>query len=495
MKNQKKLYVTYFVMIFALILTTVSTAQAATFTVNSAVDSHDTNPGDGYCDSAYAICSLRAAIEEANALPGSDFILFSNSFKAPNAPKTIVLKHGQLEIKSDLTINGPGARQLMIDADGKSRVLSVEPPQGVEKVTVLIAFLTIQNGYLYNPDITVTGAGIINKGNLVLSRVTVRNNVAMRDFNKSLSASHGGGIANYRFLNLESSTVSGNKGSWGGGIYNFGDLYTYNSTISDNEAFWGGSGIYNFNVLGEEIKDEIWIINTTIANNFTPGAGGGISNPFNFALHMANTIVANNLAQLNNDMHGSFNSAGNNLVRDRGSSTGYVASDLPDGTDPKLGALKNNGGPTDTRALISGSPAINEGNNCFVPVPDCSGDLGNDQRGHGFPRKFGRIVDIGAFEFQGEVTIAQIRGKVLKPNGRGLNNALVTLTSSDGELRSVETDQHGNFSFEDVRTSERYIIKVESRHYDYAPQDLFVSEDPDDVIFVSARAAEPPDTE
>ena len=489
MKNQKQSFVTYFAIICALILTTVSSAQAVTFTVTSAVDSHDTNLGDGFCDSGYAICSLRAAIEESNALPGSDYILFSNYFKVPKAPRTIVLEYGQLEIKSDLTINGPGARQLMIDADGKSRVFFVTPPPGTEKIFVLISYLTIQNGYLYVPDSVEQGAGIRNMGNLLLSRVTVRNNVGLGD--NPDKSEQGGGIANHGFLNLVDSTVSGNKAGIGAGIFNTGVLYTYNSTISDNEALWRGAGIFN---VGE---DEVWIRNTTIANNFAQTMeGGGISNPFNRPFYMVNTIVANNLAQSNNDIEGAINSAGNNLVRTRGTSSGYIASDLPDGTDPKLGALKNNGGPTNTRALTSGSPAIDEGNNCYVAnLINCSGDFYYDQRGHGFPRKVGRIVDIGAFEHQGEFAIIQIRGKVLKPNGRGLNNALVTLTGGNGESRLVETDQHGNFSFDDLRTGERYVIRVESRQYDYAPQDLFVTEESGDVKFVPVGEAEPPDTE
>lgn len=489
MKNQKKLYLTYFVMIFALILTTVSSAQAVTFTVNKALDSHDTNPGDGFCDSGNAICSLRAAIEESNALPGPDYILFSNYFKVAKAPRTIVLEYGQLEIKSDLTINGPGARQLMIDADGKSRVFSVKPPPGVEKIIVLISYLTIQNGYLYVPVFVTQGAGIINWGNLLLSSVTVRDNVGIGD--NLEQSEQGGGIANFGFLNLVDSTVSGNKAGVGAGIYNTGVLYTYNSTISDNISYWRGGGIFN---LGE---DEVWIRNTTIANNFAQTMeGGGISNPFNRPFYMVNTIVANNLAQSNNDIEGAINSVGNNLVRTRGTSSGYLASDLPDGTDPKLGALKNNGGPTNTRALFSGSPAIDAGNNCYVAnLINCSGDFYYDQRGHGFPRRVGRIVDIGAFEHQGEFAIVQIRGKVLKPNGRGLNNALVSLTGDDGEPRSVETDQHGNFSFDNIRTGERYIIKVESHHYAYAPQDLLVTEEGGDVKFVPVGEAEPPDTE
>ncbi len=478
MKNQKKLYVTYFVMIFALILTTISTAQAATFTVNKDTDQKDQNPGDGICAAAYRTCTLRAAVEEANALPGDDFINFSNSFKVPNAPKTIVLSLGQLEINSNLTINGPGARQLMIDGNQTSRVFLIAPPAQV----VGIQYLTVQNGYAYLPDFLTCAAGICNYGeSLLLTRVTVRNNVTAGGSPQSGEA--GGGIANYGFLNLESSTVSGNAGGYGGGIYNKGVLYIYNSTISDNASENNGGGILQ---LGEAA-----IRNSTIANNLAQGSGGGIWN--NDVLHLGNTIVANNFALSDNDMTGSINSGGNNLVRTRGSSTGYAASDLPDGTNPLLGALKNNGGPTDTRAIVSGSPAIDAGNDCLVAVPNCSGDFYYDQRGVGFPRKLGSSVDIGAFEFSARVSFVQISGKVLKPNGRGLNNAVVILTVADGEPRPVETDQHGNFSFDNVRTGERYIIKVESRQHDYASQDLFVSEERGDLRFVPIGNAEPPD--
>jgi hypothetical protein len=473
--NRKKSYLTYLVMLFALILTTVSAAQAATFTVNVDTDQKDMNPGDGVCAAAYRTCTLRAAIEESNAQPGGDNISFSNSFKAPNPPKTIVLTLGQLEIKDDLNINGTGARQVMIDGNYTSRVLSVGTFNGPE-INVLIAFLTIQNGYQYVPVFVTQGAGIINRGNLLLSEVTIRNNIAIGDIEGQ--DEQGGGIANYGFLNLEDSTVSGNKAGIGAGIFNGqnGVLYAYNSTISDNISTWRGGGIYQGGA-------DAWITNTTITNNRAKtDEGGGISNYWDLPLHMANTIVAGNFAPTNNDIDGSLNSEGNNLIENRGSSSGYVASDLPDGTNPLLGALQNNGGQTDTRALLAGSPAINAGNDCPFNSSVCSGWY--DQRGYGFPRKVG-TVDIGAFEFKGRNSAAiQISGKVLNPNGRGLNKAVVTLTDAEGMTRSVETDPQGNFSFGDVTTGSSYVTAVASRQYNYAAQTLLVTESRDDVNFV-----------
>ena len=98
----------------------------------------------------------------------------------------------------------------------------------------------------------------------------------------------GGGIANYGFLNLEDSTVSGNKAGIGVGIFNGpnGVLYASNSTISDNISTWRGDGIYQGGA-------DAWITNTTITNNRAKtDEGGGISNYWNLPLHMANTIVA-----------------------------------------------------------------------------------------------------------------------------------------------------------------------------------------------------------
>jgi CSLREA domain-containing protein len=474
MKNQKKSFLTYFVMTFALVLTTISTAQAGGFTVNSVLDHKDINPGDGKCAATINTCTLRAAIEEANTQPGVNHqIIFNSLFEAPNRPKTIVLTNGPLNIKSNVAIFGPGARQLMIDGDHKSTVflISKNTHGGIND-------LTIQNGYSHAPFVSVLGAGVTNYGGYGLHRVTVRNNIAINDTDPS-QAEYGGGIRNYGEMYLYFSTVTGNKAGLGGGIYNTGVIRIWNSTISGNSSFYAGGGIYH--------KDgELWSTGATIANNLSQmQPGGGIWNGLDFPLHLSNTIVADNISPYNKDLHGSFNSDGNNLIENRGGSTGYVAADLPDGTNPMLDVLQNNGGHTDTHALLLGSPAINAGNDCpSINLDACSS--GYDQRTYPFARKIG-TVDIGAFEFQEESSqFVQISGKVLKPNGRGLNNAIVTLTG-DGEALSVETDSHGNFSFDQVMSGKSYVISAESRQYNYAAQTLFVTEARDDVNFVPVQ--------
>jgi hypothetical protein len=483
MKNQMKSYVTYFVMMFALLLTTAPAAQAANFTVNMDSDLKDLVPGDGICHAAYRTCTLRAAIEEANALPGKDNIGFSKSFSEPNALKTIVLTLGQLEIKSEMSIYGTSARKLMIDGNNASRVFNVTAPQS----HIYISGLTIQNGFTYTPEFVSCAAGLcLVNGKVFLDRVTVRNNVST-GVNPQLRE-YGGGLANYDLMQLHNCTVSGNKGGVGGGIYNKGQMYMDNTTVSDNAAGWGG-GIYIAGASSPYNPTAFLItFNITVSDNQAQTEGGGVWSNNAFSFTPVNTIVAGNVAPSNNDVHGFVNSQGNNLIENRGSSSGYVASDLPNGTNPLLGALQNNGGPTDTHVLMAGSPAIDAGNDCKVYASINCAPYGDDQRYIGFQRKVGSSVDIGAIEIQTQsAAVVQIGGKILKPYGRGLNNAIVTLTDEQGISRSAETDSNGRYSFDEVVTGKAYIVEVESRQYEYDSQELVFAGPRDDVDFVPVQ--------
>jgi hypothetical protein len=463
-------------MLFALILTTVSAAQAAQFTVNVDTDQKDMNPGDGVCAAAYRTCTLRAAVEEANALPGNDYIKFSSSFQAPNPPRTIVLTLGQLEINESVSILGTGSRQLAIDGNQKSRVLRLNNMAQY----VYIGGLTVQNGYSYTPDILTCAAGICNYSqNVTLAYMTVRNNVTAGD--EPLYGEYAGGVSNNNKMYIIDSAVINNDGGYGGGIHNNGDLTIVNSTISGNTSQHSGGGIGH---IGKTLK----IAGSTITGNQSAKSGAGIFVGQISTLEMINTIVADNITRFDPDISGTVTSLGSNLVKTRGASTGYVASDLPDGTDPLLGVLQNNGGHADTHELLAGSPAINAGNNCVtVAVGGCFDSQGYttwDQRGVNFPRKVGSNVDIGAFESASQdVPVVEIGGRVLKPNRQGLNKAVVTLTDEEGVTRSAETDSQGHYSFADVVTGKAYIVKVETRHYEYNSYELVFDEARDDLDF------------
>jgi PKD repeat protein len=206
----------------------------------------------------------------------------------------------------------------------------------------------------------------------------------------------GGGI----FVNC---TIYGNSAGSGG---NGGYAYYYN----------GGNGGYGGNAgNGGGVDGGGTLINCTIASNSTaqggsagggwgvgvsgqpgsPGSGGGIGGS-----QLLNTIVANNSAAGSGpDVSGNFASLGHNLIGISDGSSGFGASGdlLGSGASPMnagLGPLQNNGGPTPTCALLSGSPAIDAGNDAVLSAPY---DLTTDQRG--FPRKSGSHVDIGAYEY------------------------------------------------------------------------------------------------
>ncbi|MFN6528980.1 DUF4347 domain-containing protein [Nostoc sp. ChiSLP03a] len=279
-----------------------------------------------------------------------------------------------------------------------------------------------------------TGDGISNGGGRVSltnssvssnTRFGIYNNAALIGYgsydsgildltNSSVSGNTEGGISNLgSFLRLTNSSVSGNTGS---GISNLGiddDPYggasssaiLNNSTVSGNTATSDGGGIYNDNTLN--------LLNTTVTNNTADSNGDGTGDSggvFNSAgtITVANTIVAGNFdkstfGNINPDVAGIFTDSGNNLIGNNTGSTSFTTSTLV-GTsatpiDPKLGSLQNNGGATFTHALLTGSPAINAGNNTLV-----SGSLITDQRGAGFGRISGGVVDIGAYEVQSSIT-------------------------------------------------------------------------------------------
>jgi len=278
----------------------------------------------------------------------------------------------------------------------------------------------------------------------------------------------------------------------GGGIGNGGATVNIsNSTISGNSSGCncGGGGIAT--IFGGVTN----LRNVTIANNnASAGPGGGIisSLPVSGAAlgttNLSNTIVADNTATANPDVNGSIVSQGYNLVRTRGTSTGYVASDQPDGADPKLGPLANYGGPTETHSLESSSAAIDQGNSTLM----------TDQRGFMRPidnpsfsnAPGGNGSDIGAFEALGTTAGAvTVGGRVLTPTGRGIRNVLVTLTDSGGNARTAITSSFGYFSFEDISAGETYIISVSAKRYrfDQPMRVLSVNEDLTGVDFTAQQ--------
>lgn len=192
--------------------------------------------------------------------------------------------------------------------------------------------------------------------------------------------------------NITASLVSGNTAeSDGGGIFVFGGaLHTLNSTIAKNlagVATGGGVCVQN----SASGTASAVLLSSTVALNQSATYGGGIM-LISGSLTLQYTLIGANTAPTNPDVQATLTSLGLNLVQNRGTSSGYVVSDLANGSNPMLDNLAFNGGPTDTINLLAGSAAIGAitGDKC-QPIP-------LDQRGF---RRLGTACDIGALETDG----------------------------------------------------------------------------------------------
>jgi hypothetical protein len=324
-----------------------------------------------------------------------------------------------LFIYFNLEIIGSGANTTIVDVRGLNNqvvVVGSEP-----KVQVKLSGMTFRNGAgeedgggIYNCFGTLTvldsvvtgnkissghgsfgyGAGIYNcpSSTLTLINTTISNN----------SALIGGAICNGGTLTIMNSTFSGNvaRQHEGGGIANYGTLTITNSTFSGNVARRSllgslAGGILNGGLF--QSSGTLAINNSTFSGNVARGGqGGGIFNVKGSIVVLQNSIVANNTG---GNCSGTLTSHGYNLSSD-GTCDFDGAGDL-NNTDPKLGNLRNNGGPTQTMAEFLDSPTVDAGN-----PKGCTDSRGHllttDQRGAPRPGKHKRDqrCDMGAFERQ-----------------------------------------------------------------------------------------------
>ena len=216
-----------------------------------------------------------------------------------------------------------------------------------------------------------TGAGISNHGQLTIMSSSIDNNDAIQ------GAGTGGGVANSGTLALVDSTVAENGAFAGGGIVNSGNLTITNSTISMNESL-GAGGI-------SHTAGTLTMTSSTVAGN-----AGNASISAGSPATVKNTIVAGGPTAA---CTGTITSLGHNLSND--SSCGFTATGDQQNANPMLGPLASNGGPTQTHALLAGSPAIDAGSlDCPPPAADQRG-VTRQQDGNATP---GAVFDIGAVE-------------------------------------------------------------------------------------------------
>ena len=367
------------------------TAHAAVFTVTKTADTND-----GTCD---ADCSLREAITAANAAAGSDNIsLPAGTYTLTGAAGDDANVSGDLDVTTaTLAINGAGVGTTVIDGGGIESVFDVKDAVG----TFAVTDVTVRNGgdegvLAGAADLTILSSRIT--GNQEDGISTGSGNVELES--STVDGNAGDGIATGSGdVTLTASTVSGNDGD--GISTNSGDVDLSNSTISGN--------------LGDNISTDTGDIDiefSTIANS---SDGDGLSTSEGL-IFLSGAIVADNDGD---DCSTTVEDSDHSLDTD-GSCGLTGTGDISDG-DPNLGPLQNNGGPTETQALLAGSDAIDAGGD------GCPED---DQRFENRP--VGAACDIGAYEAGAVAQSTPSGGVVRTATPKPTNTAAPTSTSVPG---------------------------------------------------------------
>ncbi|HMD81102.1 MAG TPA: choice-of-anchor Q domain-containing protein, partial [Anaerolineales bacterium] len=389
------------------------------FEVNSTADMVDALPGDGLCKTITGDCTLRAALQEANELEGADTI------SIPAGVYTLTIEGaeedeaatGDLDITDSLTIIGAGmeVEETVIDANGLDRAFQVYASLDLSDVMIKNGFANPGGAVLVNSyasinrvtfdDNRTTSLDQPNEtGGAVFVTVEASADITESQFINNFAYFGGGAIANTfgsSFSINDSTFVSNSSVHGGGAIYPNGGSATINSsTFVDNSANTGGAIHSNADFV--EITNSTFVENsavnhgaidsrvgTVIVNNstFSANRASGFGDTLGSQpeqggeLQVGNSILSGD--GLDN-CEGSIEDLGNNL-------SWPIENNCPGmQADPLLDTLANNGGSTETMALLTGSPAIDAG--------DTESCAQTDQRGVARPQ--GETCDIGAFESQ-----------------------------------------------------------------------------------------------
>lgn len=484
--------------VFLFVFFLTQTSMGATYTVNKIADTND-----GVCN---ADCSLREAVGAANGTADNDFIAFDSMVFG--TPQTITLSGTEIVIAANgtLTVNGPGANMLTISGGNSSRILAT----GIG-VVATVSGATFTQG---------TGVGVINSGrggaiynvsgDLTLNNVIITGNNAANGgginnaaatgggggvltinnciISNNTSTSSGGGMQNFSTstVAINSSTFTGNSGgstTGGGGAQFNGTVTITNSTFANNNAPTGAGGGFQSN------GTSLVMTNVTVSGNTSATNGGGIHR----GTTNANFFIRNSIVSGNNGAAGSLDitnsvggisSVGNNIIGSVGTSTGWIMSDLLD-TNPMLLPLANNGGFGMTYLPMTGSAAINAGQNCVVDLTCATNNppaaVTTDQRG--IVRPQGANVDIGAVEVIAIAANASVRGRAVAPNGSPAGRVLVTISNMSGVIQTSYTNNFGYFAFTGIPTGQTYTLNGISKQYLFNPQIQGVNGDVTGIVF------------
>ncbi len=400
--------------------------RTSPFVVTTLADAVDADLLDDVCATAGGACSLRAAVQQANAIPGMNEIVLGSGTHTLTIPGTsdLFATTGDLDVIPPALIRGLGVGLTTVNGGGLDRVFEFGSPPPELSAAPMKSFLR---------DLTVTGGnagatnggGIAARSGLRAERIRVTGNDAQRGSAISSSATgFGFGTGDYR-VELVDSTIDANPG--GGALY-LAHAVIERSALVDNLADDGHGGA------GEFLR--VQLLNSTVSGNFSPATGALFANS---AVIDGSTIVDNEtsaqfdtggvflleLSVLRNSILADNFAAG--LLRNCSANPDGITSlghNLSDGngtdcllehasdqllTDPLLGLLASNGGPTRTHLPLAGSPAIDAG--------DAAGCFFSDQRGHPRPldgdENGSAVCDVGAVEVPEPDALVQLVAGVI----------------------------------------------------------------------------------
>jgi Right handed beta helix region len=461
------------------------------------------NTASGYVGTSSTSGSLLDVISlaDGNSNPAGSVIEFDPTVFSTGQTITLTQTLVLSETPGPEMIAGPRTTPVTISGDDAVEVFNVSNPATVADLSNLI----VADG-----SVVSNGGGISNAGLLTITDCTISGNSATLAIN-----GRGGGIYNAQGsqLTVTDCTISRNSSAYGGGVWNAGTLtisgcaIVANSVVSSN-FYAGGGGVANV--------DQLTMFNCTVSGNSSLGPGGGVYTDSTTTLTVTNCTIAGNSADLGGGIYSTRGAAilNNTIVALNSDGAGFGPDEvngpvavsgaydligignsggLVGGTNgnqvgvanPGLGTLAYNGGPTETIALLPGSPAIDMGNNSLIPA-----GIDTDQRGPGFVRIFpsNGTVDIGAFELQPPAVVAitvdwgvdsaplftASDGLRLLPAGRNTDlpwlgidqfqitlNLPATLTAADVTVKGLKVKNYGPVAISGSRTS--YTITLHRR--------------------------------
>jgi predicted outer membrane repeat protein len=294
-----------------------------------------------------------------------------------------------------------------------SNVASTGEGGGIED-DAFLSTLQLLGDFISGNTAAGPGGGVCDDSDGTLTDISTGSTAVGNVISLNTSQDRGGGIfTTATSVNFNSSLISGNRAIDGGGVATIFDtsassfatsIMFVNDTFAANTASDRGGALFADAVVGGQGNAlSVYLLNDTLDVN-TANAGSGVfvanSGGAPAAVTLANTLVAGNpLGGIGPNFGTSGTAAlvsdGHNLNSDKSGTFLTKAGDLTNITNPMLGPLQDNGGPTFTVALLPGSAAIDAGDDALAPAVDQRGVLRPQDGGSGL----GPHVDIGAFEY------------------------------------------------------------------------------------------------